>query len=232
MPREDESNQPAKCGYCNKEFKYKRNVRNHIDTVHGKSFPEKSILVAHDKQQSLLPFCSPKIKKPRLDVPTTESSSDVGTSKGAHNVIEEVPLSGAKMEDEFTGEVEFPSVKTEILSEWKRVHNDIMKKLDKIEKHTDPCETIAGGTKLKPKKSKEQQEKHEDKSNTNIKHLWLHEAKSISDLLNYDEIKLFEAEDIKFLYCSICYDEIKVKESCKQDRQKISGKIHISSLPF
>ena len=129
MPREDESNQPAKCGYCNKEFKYKRNVRNHIDTVHGKGLPEK---YAHDKQKSLLPFCSPK--KPRLDVPTTESSSDVGTSKGAHNVIDEVPLSGAKIEDEITGEVESPSEKAEILTELRRVHNDIMKKLDKIEK--------------------------------------------------------------------------------------------------
>ena len=80
MPRDDESNQPIKCGLCNKRLKFKRNLRNHIDNVHGKGLPEKSILVVHDEQKSILTYCSSTSKKPRLDL-ATEHSSDVGTSK-------------------------------------------------------------------------------------------------------------------------------------------------------
>ena len=117
MPREDESNSPVKCGFCYKELRYKRNLRNHIDNVHGKDFPEKSILVTHDKQRSIQTYCSPK--KPRLNK-TTENTSDAGTMKIGQDIIEDV-LSGDEAEEVIQYNVETPIEKSDILTELKKV---------------------------------------------------------------------------------------------------------------
>ena len=222
--REDESNKPIKCGICNKKIKFKRNLRTHIKNVHGTGSPDKAILVVKDKQKSVLSYCSSK--KPRLEIKenTLESSSN--------NKINVNKEDTAKENEEFEHLLNFetigPTENNSILSELKKINE----KLDTIEKNTkpgpdpgpEPGGSIDGRIKVKPKKVKEPKKINDSETSKNELYYFLCDAKSISQLLNRDEIKLFQMAETKSLYCSICFNETNVKEYCSQNKTKISGK--------
>ena len=138
-PREDESNQPVKCGYCNKELKFKKNLRHHIDSVHGKGLPERKAIVSNEKQTNLLTFCT---KKPRLDVSSTEDSSVAHTSQtNDQEIISEDHLFSIEKNEDKSNISKELSDNTGILIEMRRNHKIVLEKLDKIERNTKLNET-------------------------------------------------------------------------------------------
>ena len=231
-PREDESNQPVKCGYCNKELKFKKKLRHHIDLVHGKGLPERKTIVSNEKQTNLLTFCT---KKPRLDVSFTEDSSVAHTSDKAQTndpeiISEDYLFSTEKTEDESNISKELSIDSTGILIEMRRNHKIVLERLDKIERNTKLKETNEERSKKTPIKVRKEREIPEDQDIERADMDWINEVKSISDFFNneHDKIKMLRDDTFQFLYCASCFNEMTSKEAYKKkkDHRVIAGRKH------
>ena len=227
-PREDESNQPVKCGYCNKELKFKKNLRHHIDSVHGKGLPERKAIVSNEKQTNLLTFCT---KKPRLDVSSTEDSSVAHTSQtNDQEIISEDHLFSIEKNEDKSNISKELSDNTGILIEMRRNHKIVLEKLDKIERNTKLNETNEERSKKTKIQVRKQREIPEDQDIERADLDWINEIKSVSDFFNneHDKIKVHHDDTFQFLYCTSCFDEMTSKEAYKKkkDQRAIPGRKH------